>query len=205
MALNWGDYVSDGRIYAGWKQCFTATGRMSCAEPNLQNLPRDPRVRACFRAGDGRVLVTADYAQVEARIAAAISGDTRFLDIFKGSDDVYAVVARQLTGNPAIQKGDPERQMAKSAVLGLLFGMGAERFIAYCRTNGITEAMADDADLEQIRHRFFRTYARLREWQREQGADTVTETFTIHGRRRQEQKFTAKNSTRPCRARLRTA
>jgi DNA polymerase-1 len=196
---NWRDYVVGGRVYAGWKQCFTATGRMSCAEPNLQNLPRDPRVRACFRAGDGRVLVTADYAQVEARIAAAISGDTRFLDIFKGSDDVYAVVARQLTGNPAIQKPDPERQMAKSAVLGLMYGMGADRFVAYCRTSTppITEAMADDADLQKIRFDFFRTYARLREWQREQGADTVTETFTIHGRRRQEQKFYSEKLNAP--------
>ena len=58
-----------------------ASGRMSCKEPNLQQLPRDPRYRKCFVAPPGRVLVKADYSQIELRIAAKLAGERRMFEV----------------------------------------------------------------------------------------------------------------------------
>jgi len=153
---------------------------MSCGEPNLQNLPRHPRVRACFRAGDGNVLVKADYSQIEARLVAQAAGDERLMAVFRSGEDVYTAVARDLLRKQEIAPA--ERQIAKSAVLGLMYGMGNDRFAAYARTNfGVA---MDDADLQLIRHNFLQTYKGLRDWQRRQGDEGVSETRTVGGRRR---------------------
>src|SRR5262249_22863268 len=72
------------RVFATWKQIGAgASGRMSCKEPNLQQLPRDQRYRRCFVAPPGRVLVKADYSQIELRIAARVSGDKRMYRSYK--------------------------------------------------------------------------------------------------------------------------
>jgi DNA polymerase I-like protein with 3'-5' exonuclease and polymerase domains len=82
----WLQHVSpDGRVYAGWRQIGADSGRMACRDPNLQNLPRDPRYRKCFVASPGRVLVKADYSQVELRIAAKIAGDERMVEATGGA------------------------------------------------------------------------------------------------------------------------
>jgi DNA polymerase I-like protein with 3'-5' exonuclease and polymerase domains len=87
--------ANDGRVYATWKQIGAgASGRMSCKEPNLQQLPRDPRYRRCFVAPPGRVLVKADYSQIELRIAAKIAGDERMLDAYHRGEDLHTTTAR---------------------------------------------------------------------------------------------------------------
>jgi len=81
--IAWLQYVcSDGRIHPNYIQIGAATGRMACQRPNLQQIPRDPAYRACFRPGPGRVLVKADYSQIELRIAAQITGDARMVRAF---------------------------------------------------------------------------------------------------------------------------
>ena len=71
--------AADGRVYAGWGQLGANSGRMACADPNLQNLPRGA-YRRCFAAPPGRVLVKADYSQIELRIAAKVAGDEALMD-----------------------------------------------------------------------------------------------------------------------------
>jgi DNA polymerase-1 len=73
---NWANHItSDGRVYPRWNQTQSAAGRMSCSHPNMQQLPRDRAYRQCVIAPPGRVLVKADYSQIELRIAARVSKD----------------------------------------------------------------------------------------------------------------------------------
>src|SRR4030095_13792784 len=115
----------DGRLYAAWKQIGAgASGRMSCKQPNLQQLPRDPRYRKCFVAPPGRVLVKADYSQIELKIAARITADARMLDAYHNSEDLHTTTARAVLGKQEVTKAD--RQLSKSLNFGLLYGMGAK-------------------------------------------------------------------------------
>jgi DNA polymerase-1 len=79
---DWLKWVKGGRVYPSWKQIGAETGRMACARPNLQQVPRDPALRQAFRPGPGRVLVKADYSQIELRLAAAIAKDRRMMEAF---------------------------------------------------------------------------------------------------------------------------
>ena len=172
--------AQDGRVYATWKQLGAgASGRMSCKEPNLQQLPRDPRFRRCFVGPPGRVLVKADYSQIELRIAAKLTGDKRMLDAYRKGEDLHTLTARALLGKEEVAKAD--RQLAKAVNFGLLYGQGAKGLARYARSNygvALTET-------EAAKHRetFFRTYPGLRAWHRSM-TDGPIETRTLAGRRR---------------------
>ena len=84
----------DGRIHAGWRQIGTETGRMSCSKPALQQLP--PEVKRYVRAPEGRMLVKADYSQIELRIAAKISGEERMLEAYQNGEDLHLSTAKTL-------------------------------------------------------------------------------------------------------------
>ncbi|MDY3563391.1 DNA polymerase [Gemmata sp. JC673] len=177
----WLRHVSgDGRVYAAWKQVGAgASGRMSCKDPNLQQLPRDPRFRRCFVAPPGRALVKADYSQIELRIAAKITGDRRMLEAYRTGEDLHTTTARTVLGKSDVSKAD--RQLAKSLNFGLLYGMGARALAGYAAANFGVELTAAEA----ARHRdaFFRTYPGLRAWHRRVPDGTI-QTRTLGGRRR---------------------
>jgi DNA polymerase-1 len=171
----------DGRVYAGWRQLGAHSGRMACSAPNLQNLPRDARYRRCFTAPPGRVLVKADYSQIELRIAAKVANETAMIEAYRRGEDLHTLTARLLLGKPDVSKAD--RQLAKSVNFGLLYGMGAKAFRAYARSHygvGLTEAEA-----EQYRKAFFAAYPALRRWHGQVGRtqDRPVETRTLAGRR----------------------
>jgi DNA polymerase-1 len=171
----------DGRLYPAWKRIGADSGRMACSAPNLQNLPRDPRYRACFRAPEGRVLVKADYSQIELRIAARISGDAAMAAAYRRGEDLHARTARSVLGIAEVTK--EHRQLAKALNFGLLYGMGAARFRDHARNNyGV------DLSLEQAkayRAAFFRSYPGLAAWHRRVGlSDAPIDTRTLTGRRR---------------------
>lgn len=172
--------ADDGRVYATWKQIGAgASGRMSCKEPNLQQLPRDPRFRRCFVAPPGRALVKADYSQIELRIAARITGDMRMLAAYVTGEDLHTTTARSVLGKSDITKAD--RQLAKSLNFGLLYGMGARALAAYAASNfGVPLTEAEAAG---HRNAFFRTYPGLRAWHRAVPNGTIP-TRTRAGRRR---------------------
>jgi DNA polymerase-1 len=176
----WQRHVSDdGRVYAGWRQLGSDAGRMSCASPNLQQMPRDPAYRRCVRAPEGRVLVKADYSQIELRLAAKISGDRAMLDAYARGDDLHTLTARAIAGKSRVTKGD--RQLAKAVNFGLLYGAGPRRLMEYARSSYGVEMTLDQA--EQYRESFFGTYAGLRAWHRSTPEGEV-ECRTLAGRRR---------------------
>jgi DNA polymerase I-like protein with 3'-5' exonuclease and polymerase domains len=192
---DWTKHVaSDGRVYAGWRQLGADSGRMACSSPNLQNLPRDPRYRACFRAPEGRVLVKADYSQIELRIAAVIAGDRAMMEAYRRGEDLHTQTARLLLGKEDVTKED--RQIAKSANFGLLYGMGAKGYCAYARTQYGLDMTQEQA--AEYRRLFFAAYPGLSAWHRHVGrlGDGPTDTRTLTGRRRQNVKrFTEKLNT----------
>src|SRR5262249_24497328 len=97
--------AADGRIYADWNQLGTVAGRTSCGGPNLQQVPRHPRFRRCFHAPEGRVLVKADYSQLQLRIAAKIADERRMLEAYAQGHDLHTLTAPALTGKEAVCKG----------------------------------------------------------------------------------------------------
>src|SRR5262249_30949096 len=98
--------LHSGRLHAGWKQLGADSGRMACASPNLQNLPHDERYRRCFVAPPGRVLVKADYSQIELRIAARITGDAALLGAYQSGADVHTQTAQRVLQVQKVSKED---------------------------------------------------------------------------------------------------
>jgi len=169
-----------GRIHAGLLQLGSDAGRMSCIKPNLQQVPRQPAYRACIRPEAGRVLVKADYAQIEMRLAAEIAGDTRLIEAFQRGDDLHTVTARTVLGKTDVSKAD--RQAAKAVNFGLLYGMGAEGLRAYAAQNYGVQWSLQEATT--VRARYFAAYRGLHAWHRGQ-PHTAVDTRTVAGRRRQ--------------------
>jgi DNA polymerase-1 len=174
------DYVaSDGRIYPTWKQLGAASGRMSCSEPNLQQLPRG-EYRNCIVAPVGRVLVKADYSQIELRIAAKVSGDKALLEAYQRGEDLHACTARRVLGIEDVT--EQHRQLAKAMNFGLLYGMGASGFRRYAKSQYGLDLTEQEA--ERYREAFFRSYPALAAWHRRVRARRTRESRTLFGRRR---------------------
>lgn len=189
---DWAKYLhpSTGRIHPDWKQIGAETGRMACTRPNLQQVPRDPDLRGAFRAPEGRVLVKADFSQIELRLAAQIAGDGRMLEAYAKGEDLHTLTASLITGKEAITKED--RQLAKALNFGLLYGMGAESLREYARTSYGVELTPEEA--QAFRDRFFQAYAGLKTWHLRTGealkASGEIEVRTLLGRRRKTNRFT---------------
>lgn len=118
----------DGRIHAHFVQTGAGTGRFSCEDPNLQNLPikseLGQKVRSAFVAAKGKVLLSCDYAQVDLRAAAILSGDENLVEIFQKGIDVHTGTAARVFGVKE-EKVTPEmRRKAKAINFGILYGMG---------------------------------------------------------------------------------
>lgn len=121
-----------GRIYASFNQTIAATGRLSSADPNLQNIPvrteLGQEIRRAFVAGEGNTLVKADYSQIELRLAAHLSQDEKMMDVFRAGEDIHSATAAWVYGI-ALEDVTPEqRREAKTLNFGVLYGMGAQSF-----------------------------------------------------------------------------
>lgn len=118
----------DGRIHAHFIQTGAGTGRFSCEDPNLQNLPvkseLGQKVRSAFVAGKGKVLLSCDYAQIDLRAAAILSGDENLVEIFKKGIDVHTGTAARVFGVKEDKVTDDMRRKAKAINFGILYGMG---------------------------------------------------------------------------------
>jgi DNA polymerase-1 len=174
---------STGRIHADWRQLGSRAGRMSCSRPNLQQVPRAPAYRACFRPADGRVLVKADYSQIELRIAAEIAPDERLLAAYAAGEDVHTLTAAEVLGRRNGSVTPEDRQAAKALNFGLVYGCGGPRLRESARTEYGIELT--EADSLKFRRRFFELYPGLRAWHRRQPSDEhAVDTRTPAGRRR---------------------
>ena len=170
----------DGRIHAGWRQIGTETGRMSCSKPALQQLPSE--VKRYVRAPEGRMLVKADYSQIELRIAAKISGDQGMLEAYQKGEDLHIRTAKSLAHAGV---GKEDRKLAKAVNFGLLYGQGARGLKEFARKKYEIDITLEEAAL--YKRRFFETYPGLAAWherERLRMKRGETETRTLTGRRR---------------------
>jgi DNA polymerase I len=113
------------RIHAHYRVASTASGRASCAGPNLQQIPKDARFRALFMPEPGNVLIIADYSSMELRAASHISRDAMLTAVFERGDDLHRLTAARMTGKPPEEITAEERKGAKVCNFGSVYGMGA--------------------------------------------------------------------------------
>lgn len=115
------------RVHTTFKQALTMTGRLSSIEPNLQNIPirgvEGRELRKFFVAGDGCVLIDADYSQIELRILAALSGDETMCGAFRDGIDIHTVTASQVFGVPTNAVTPAMRKSAKAVNFGIVYGI----------------------------------------------------------------------------------
>ena len=118
-----------GRIHTSYHQAVAATGRLSSADPNLQNIPvRTPegrRIRQAFIAPEGYRLLAADYSQIELRIMAHLSGDEGLLGAFARGEDIHSATAAEVFEVPGEDVSAEQRRAAKAVNFGLIYGMSA--------------------------------------------------------------------------------
>lgn len=119
----------DGRIHTSFNQTIAQTGRLSSTNPNLQNIPvrteLGREIRGAFVAPKGRVLVSADYSQIELRVAAALAGDEKMIETFKAGIDLHQQTAAELFGVPLEEVTKEQRYNSKTINFGVLYGMSA--------------------------------------------------------------------------------
>jgi DNA polymerase-1 len=147
---------STGRIYPGWRQCGTETGRFSCAAPNVQQIPRDGPYRSFFRAPEGRTFVAADFSQIEVRVYAKLVDEGALLDVFDAGGDVYRSTAAKLMDKEENEVTKEERQKAKAVLLGIFYGLSAYGLPEYAFKSYSVIIAPDEA--EELIETFFKIY-----------------------------------------------
>lgn len=166
FGLKWIENVGDdGIVRANWKQAVTDTGRFACSDPNLQQLPnKKPDMpidfRSCIKPRPGYKFIVADYSQVELRVAAVIAGEKEMIKAYNRGDDLHILTAKRILGKDEVTKHD--RQIAKSANFGLLFGMGAPKFQVYARTKYDVDLTLTQA--AQLRQQWMAAYPAIKRW-----------------------------------------
>lgn len=120
---------ADGRIHGKFHQTITATGRLSSAEPNLQNIPVRMElgrlIRKVFIPEDGFVFVDADYSQIELRILAHCSGDDMLINAYRQAQDIHRITASQVFHVPFDEVTDLQRRNAKAVNFGIVYGISS--------------------------------------------------------------------------------
>jgi len=118
-----------GRVHTSYHQAVAATGRLSSSDPNLQNIPirtaEGRRIREAFIAAPGKVLLAADYSQVELRIMAHLSGDEALLHAFKNDLDIHRATAAEIFNIAPDEVSSEKRRHSKAVNFGLIYGMSA--------------------------------------------------------------------------------
>ncbi|MBM0045919.1 DNA polymerase I [Anaerococcus sp. mt242] len=117
----------DGRIRSTFRQSIASTGRLSSTEPNLQNLPirteEGRKIRKAFKASPGKVLIDADYSQIELRILASLSEDENMIDAFINGVDIHTKTASEVFNRPLDEVSKVERYNAKAVNFGIIYGI----------------------------------------------------------------------------------
>jgi DNA polymerase-1 len=134
-----------GRVHTSYNQAGSVTGRIASSDPNLQNIPirteLGREVRKAFVAAPGHALISADYSQIELRIAAHFSKDPTLMKAFKQEEDIHTTTAAAVLGVKPEKVSKEQRRQAKTINFGLLYGMGP---FALSRQTGLTLAEAED-------------------------------------------------------------
>ncbi len=182
---------ADGRIHGKFHQTVTVTGRISSADPNLQNIPtRMPlgrEIRKVFIPEEGSVFVDADYSQIELRVLAHMSGDAALIAAYQADEDIHAITASQVFDVPLDQVDSTLRRKAKAVNFGIVygissFGLGQDLDISRKEAEGYIE-------------KYFATYGKVKEFLDRTVEDAKKNgyTVTMFGRRRPIPELTSSN------------
>lgn len=174
--------AKDGRIHTSFNQTVAATGRLSSSDPNLQNIPIKTdlgrEIRKAFVAPRGKVLVAADYSQIELRLAAVIAKDKPFIAAFQEGADIHTRTAAEIWDVAEEHVTKEQRRAAKAINFGMLYGMGSR---SLSRSTGLS---MDEA--KQFIDRYFEIHHAIREYLDETKLKAHTDGYveTLFGRRR---------------------
>ena len=150
----------DGRIHTCFQNTVTATGRLSSTEPNLQNIPirteLGAQLRKMFVAPAGRVLVDADYSQIELRLLACMAGDRAMIDGFNSGEDIHRITASQVFGVPQEEVTPQMRRGAKAVNFGIVYGISP---FSLSQDIGVTVAQA-----KEYMEKYFQHYSGVRSY-----------------------------------------
>lgn len=162
----WKSRMVDWRIHPVFKLYGTVTGRTSCTNPNLQQVPRSKNIRSQLGTHrDGWFFVEIDLSQAELRITAIISGEPTMIRIYQTGGDIHhntyvAVTGKEFSDVPSIKK--EERKKAKATNFGFVYGMGWSKYQEYARDN--YEIIVSQDEAKDTRKAFFNTYSKLPAW-----------------------------------------
>ena len=170
-----------GRVHTSYNQAGAATGRFSSSDPNLQNIPirteNGRRIRHCFIAKPGHVLMAADYSQIELRLLAHASGSKPLQAAFNAGKDIHTHTAHQIFDVPEAEVTSDHRRIAKSINFGLVYGMGA---VSLSKQIGVSRHEAMD-----YIERYFERYDGIRDYMDQNKAFAHEHGYveTLYGRR----------------------
>lgn len=170
------------RIHAKFNQTVTATGRISCTEPNLQNIPirteLGRELRKVFIAREGYVLLDADYSQVELRVLANMSGDKTMIKAFNSGVDIHAVTASQVFNVPIEEVTKQMRGEAKAVNFGIVYGISDYGLATNIKTSR--------KKAKEYIEKYFETYPKIKEYMDNSISSCKEKGYveTLWGRRR---------------------
>lgn len=160
----WGTVT--GRLSSGKEDAEKVTSKAQTRGVNLQQVPRDKRLRGVFGAAPGYVFVEFDYSQVELRVAAMLAKERTMLHLYNTGQDIHMAMAMRMTGKPKLDVTSEERKRAKAVNFGFLYGMGWAKFIATAWSNYSLRVNEDEA--RAFRKAFFNQFPGLIPWHAQQ-------------------------------------
>ncbi|MBQ6936973.1 MAG: DNA polymerase I [Clostridia bacterium] len=182
---------NESRIHSTLKQTVTATGRISSAEPNLQNIPVRTEIgreiRKMFVAREGHLLVGADYSQIELRVLAHMSGDKTMQDAFINDEDIHTITASQVFNVPPFLVNDTMRSRAKTVNFGIIYGQ-SEFSLSQ-------ELKISRKEAKEYIENYFNNYSNVKEYMERTIADAKESGYvsTVFKRRRYIPELAASN------------
>lgn len=165
----------DGRIHSHYRHTGTITGRLSCQDPNLHQVPRAPYIRSILGARPGWLFVEADLSQIELRIVAWLANEPTMKAEFLRGEDAHLKTAMQLTGLAAEDIDKETRKKAKAVNFGFVYGMAWRKFIDYAREKYDVEI--SDEEAQKAQKAFFDHWPRLAQWHQD-----IRERVTKYGK-----------------------
>lgn len=160
---SWEEIQVNDRIYPSFN--ITArTGRTTCSNPNIQQIPQDKNVRNLIEARPGWVIKEQDYSQIELRVASMFSGDANMQHAYQSGSDLHSKTTELLFGDTSSlspQEQKRKRTEAKSMNFGFLYGMSAKTFVDYAKGYGLN---ITEEESEGFRNNFFKAYPTLLQW-----------------------------------------
>jgi len=162
----WKKRMVGNKLYPNFNIHVTVTGRTSSNDPNLQQVPRDKKIRSLIGAPPGWTLVEIDYSQVELRVVAELSGDPKMREVFLTGKDIHTNTAVSISGKSEDDITKEDRKKAKPVNFGFVYGMGHFKFVDYARDNYGVHMSQQEA--KEYRKRFFEEYNYLPDWHEKQ-------------------------------------